>query len=172
VLLTAGCRSADLFAGPDPLGRRPPLAHDTVVLQSVIAAEQVLISRYKSAVSAGPRPLLATLLAAVLAQHQQHLVQLKARLIVPPGARATASPTPAAGGTAMAPHSTGPHSTAPHSTAPHSTAPHSAGQLREAELGSAASLTGHLVSVEASLAQLFASIAASDATHAAALGGS
>ena len=147
VLLTSGCRSADLFAGPDPLGGRPPLAHDTIVLQTVIAAELDLISRYKSTMSASSNPLLAT----VLAQHQQHLGQLRSRLIVPPGA----TPSPAAIASA--------------SPVP---APPSVAALRDAERASVASLTGQLVSVAPSLAQLFASIAASDATHVDALGGS
>jgi hypothetical protein len=164
VLLTAGCRSADLFAGPDPLGGRPPLAHDTVVLQTVISAELDLISLYKSAMSASTNPLLSQLLA----QHQQHLVQLNSRLIVPPGA--TASPSapasssapPSASASASAGASAGP------SPAP---TPPSVAALRDAERASAASLTDRLVSVPPSLAQLFASIAASEATHADALGG-
>jgi hypothetical protein len=160
VLLTAGCRSADLFAGPDPLGGRPPLAHDTVVLQAVIAAEHDLISRYKSAISASDDPRLP----ALLAQHQQHLSQLQSRLIVPPGAQPTASATPA------------PATPAPASPAPASPVPAGPAQpaawLRAAEQASAASLTQRLVTVEPSLAQLLASIAASDATHADALGGS
>jgi hypothetical protein len=157
VLLTSGCSSADLFAGPDPLGKRPPLAHDTVVLQSVIAAELDLISRYKSAISANNNPLFA----AVLGQHQQHLVQLKARLIVPPGAQPTASP----------PASSPPASGSPGLSAPASGSPHPVDALRAAELASVASLTTQLVSVQPALAQLFASVAASDATHAQALGG-
>ena len=44
-------------------------------------------------------------------------------------------------------------------------------RLRAAERASAADLVRRLVTVPPSLAQLFASIAASDATHAAALGG-
>jgi hypothetical protein len=145
VLLTAGCRSSDLFAGPDPLGGRPPLAHDTVVLQAVIAAELDLISSYKSTISASSNPLLP----ALLAQHQQHLVQLKSRLIVPAGASPSPSPSlpsPSLSSSSLA-------------------------ALRDAERASAASLTGQLVSVQPALAQLFASIAASDATHADALGG-
>jgi hypothetical protein len=146
VLLTAGCRSSDLFAGPDPLGGRPPLAHDTVVLQAVIAAELELISSYKSAISTSSNPLLP----ALLAEHQQHLVQLKSRLIVPAGA----SPSP---GASLSPSP--------------SSSPPSVAALRDAERVSVASLTGQLVSVQPALAQLFASIAASDATHADALGG-
>ena len=44
-------------------------------------------------------------------------------------------------------------------------------QLRAAERASAAGLVQRLATVEPALAQLFASIAASDATHATALGG-
>ena len=44
-------------------------------------------------------------------------------------------------------------------------------RLRAAERASAADLVRRLATVEPALAQLFASIAASDATHAAALGG-
>jgi hypothetical protein len=146
VLLVTGCSSADLFAGPDPLGGKPPLAHDTVVLQSVIAAELDLISRYKSAISASSNPLLPTLLA----QHQQHLTQLNARLIIPPGASPSSSPSPVPSPTPS---------------------PEPISSLRDAERASAASLTGQLTSVGPALAQLFASIAASDATHADALGG-
>jgi hypothetical protein len=146
VLLVAGCRSADLFAGPDPLGGRPPLAHDTVVLQAVIAAELDLISRYKSAISASGNSLFP----ALLAQHQQHLALLTARLVIPAGSSSpAASPSPS----------------------PPPAAASSAASLHDAELASAASLTRQLVSVEPTLAQLFASIAASDATHADALGG-
>lgn len=145
-LIVAGCGSADLFAGPDPLGSRPPLAHDTIVLRAVIAAELDLIYRYKSAVSTSGNALFP----ALLAQHQQHLSRLKARLITPPGTQPTDSPT--------------------HMPEPAPPTRPSA-WLRDAELASAASLTGRLVSVGPSLAQLFASIAASDVTHADALGG-
>ncbi len=44
-------------------------------------------------------------------------------------------------------------------------------RLRAAERASAADLVRRLVTVQPALAQLFASIAASDATHAVALGG-
>ena len=44
-------------------------------------------------------------------------------------------------------------------------------RLRAAERASAADLLRRLVTVQPALAQLFASIAASDATHVAALGG-
>jgi hypothetical protein len=148
---TAGCRSADLFAGPDPLGGPPPLAHDTVVLDDVIAAEVMLISLYKlslykPAISAGHAGL-----ASLLAQHENHLNQLRARLVVPAGARAAKSPS------------------ASPSPSPSAAAPASIARLRDAERESAATLTRRLVTVSPALAQLFASIAASDATHVTAL---
>ena len=37
LLGTAGCRSSDVFTGPDPLAGRPPLGHDVLTLQAVIA---------------------------------------------------------------------------------------------------------------------------------------
>ena len=44
LLATAGCRSSDAFAGPDPLAGRPSLSPDVITLQAVIAAEQAMIS--------------------------------------------------------------------------------------------------------------------------------
>jgi hypothetical protein len=90
------------------------------------------------------------LLPTLLAQHQQHLTQLNARLIIPPGASPSSSPSPVPSPTPS---------------------PEPISSLRDAERASAASLTGQLSSVGPALAQLFASIAASDATHADALGG-
>jgi hypothetical protein len=84
----------------------------------------------------------------MLAQHRQHLAQLQARLVLP-----AASPTPSA--------------SASGSAAP---ARVTIAQLRAAERASATDLVRRLASVPPALAQLFASIAASDATHVVALG--
>jgi hypothetical protein len=143
LLATAGCRSADVFAGPDPLAGRPPLAHDVVTLQAVIAAEENLIHLYRTAISGGsgatgkPR-----VLNPLLAQHEQHLTQLRARLIVPPGATATPPPSPGRIPARVA-----------------------ISRLVAAERASAEDLVRRLAAVEGPLAQLFASIAASEATH-------
>ncbi|HWM97581.1 MAG TPA: hypothetical protein VNO54_11030, partial [Streptosporangiaceae bacterium] len=51
LLGTAGCRSSDLFTGPDPLAGRPPLGHDVLTLQAVIAAEENMIDLYQLAIS-------------------------------------------------------------------------------------------------------------------------
>jgi hypothetical protein len=149
LLGVAGCRSSDAFAGPDPLTGRPPLGHDVLTLQAVTAAEENMIDLYRTAIGGDSGTSRAR-----LAQHEQHLVQLKARLVVPPGA--SASPSPSPGKTASPSPRAGPVSLA---------------RLRAAERASAADLVQRLATVPPALAQLFASIAASDATHVTALGG-
>jgi hypothetical protein len=156
LLATAGCRSSDVFAGPDPLAGRPALSHDVITLQAVIVAEQAMIKLYQAAVDSNPRATLPStgrveVLEGLLAQHRQHLGQLQARLVLPPGspsASPSASPSPGA-----------------------VPAPVTIARLRAAERASAADLLRRLVTVQPALAQLLASIAASDATHVAALGG-
>ena len=151
LLGAAGCRSSDMFAGPDPLAGRPPLGHDVLTLQAVIAAEENMIDLYQLAISGDSGTTRARTLRSLLAQHQQHLVQLKARLIVPPGASASPSPSSA--------------SPSPRASTVSIT------RLRAAERASAADLVRRLATAPPALAQLLASIAASDATHATALGG-
>ena len=156
LLATAGCRSSDAFAGPDPLAGRPALPPDVITLQAVIAAEQAMIRLYQAAVDANLAAALPTtgrvlVLEGLLAQHRQHLGQLQARLVLPSGspkaqASSGASPSAAPAQVTIA-------------------------RLRAAERASAANLVRRLVTVEPALAQLFASIAASDATHVTALGG-
>jgi hypothetical protein len=150
LLGAAGCRSSDVFTGPDPLAGRPPLGHDVLTLQAVIAAEENMIDLYQLAISGDSGTTRARTLRSLLAQHQQHLVQLKARLIVPPGASATPSPSSA--------------SPSPRASTVSIT------RLRAAERASAADLVQRLATAPPALAQLLASIAASDATHATALG--
>ena len=147
LLGAAGCRSSDVFTGPDPLAGRPPLGHDVLTLQAVIAAEENMIDLYQLAIGGDSGTTRARTLRPLLAQHQQHLVQLKARLIVPPGASpSSASPSPRASTISIT-------------------------RLRAAERASAADLVRRLATAPPALAQLLASIAASDATHATALGG-
>ena len=146
-----------MFAGPDPLAGRPPLGHDVPTLQAVISAEGNMIDLYRAAISGDSGTSAASrarTLRPLLAQHEQHLVQLKARLVVPSGA--SASPSPSPGRTASSSPRAGTINTA---------------QLRAAERASAADLVQRLATVPPALAQLFASIAASDATHVTALGG-
>ena len=157
LLGTAGCRSSDVFTGPDPLAGRPPLGHDVLTLQAAIAAEENMIDLYRAAISGdsgNQRPARARTLRALLAQHEQHLVRLKARLIVPPGM--SPSPSSSSGGATSPPPRASTISTA---------------RLRAAERASAADLVRRLATAPPALAQLLASIAASDATHVTALGG-
>jgi hypothetical protein len=166
LLATASCRSSDVFAGPDPLAGRPALSHDVIALQAVIAAEQAMIKLYQAAVDSsrgaaapttgpttGPTARSTTEpvggLEGLLAEHRQHLGQLQARLVLPPGSP-SASPSASPGAVP---------------------ARVTIARLRAAERASAADLLRRLVTVQPGLAQLFASIAASDATHVAALGG-
>jgi hypothetical protein len=173
LLATAGCRSSDAFAGPDPLAGPPSLSPDVITLQVVIAAEQALIRLYQAAVDSGLRtsdPRASGLrtsgpqasgpqaggprasgLEGLLGQHRQHLGQLQARLVLPPGTPSTQASGSASAGAVPARVTIA--------------------RLRAAERASAADLVRRLVTVQPALAQLFASIAASDATHVAALSG-
>ncbi len=145
----AGCAPGQ----PWPWATPPHPSPDVGVLRNVIAAEQAMVSRYTVVISA--RPALAGTLAPLLRQHQAHLAQLRERLLVPAGA--AASPSPAA-------------------TARRRPARVPAGQaaaldyLRAAEGDQAAFLVRELATLASpALAQLFASIGASEATHAALL---
>ena len=161
LLATAGCRSSSLFTGPDPLAGRPPLGHDVMTLQAVIASEENLINLYRTAINGdsgtAPHDARARTLGTLLAQHEQHLAQLRTRLVEPAGAP-TPSSTAGRPQPGRRPASTG-------------AARVTTARLRAAERASAASLVQRLATVEPALAQLFASIAASDATHATVLAG-
>jgi hypothetical protein len=153
LLAIAGCRSSDAFAGPDPLAGRPALSPDVITLQEAIKAERAMIALYQAAVNGGTRP--ARTLEGLLAEHRQHLSRLQARLVLPPGSgSASPSPSPSSSSSPSSSRARGRVTIA---------------QLRAAERASATDLVRRLVSVPPSLAQLFASIAASDATHVVAL---
>jgi len=162
LLATAGCRSSSLFAGPDPLAGRPPLGHDVLTLQAVITAEENLINLYRTAINGDsgttPHDARSRTLRPLLAQHEQHLAQLRARLIEPPGTSATPA------GSRTDP-TAGPSASAASSSASTRPARVTTARLRAAERASAAGLVQRLATVEPALAQLFASMAASDATH-------
>ena len=169
LLATASCRSQDVFTGPDPLAGPPRPAPDVITLQAVIAAEQGMIQLYRAAIGGDRAAPRARGLEPLLAEHQQHLARLRARLIVPPGAPAT----PAAQASSQAQGSSSPSSGAAGAGGAGGSARGrvTTARLRAAERGSAAGLVRRLGTVEPALAQLFASIAASDATHVMALGG-
>jgi hypothetical protein len=150
-------------AGPDVLAAPPEPAPDVGVLRSAIAAEQLMVDRYTAALGrargagaasgGGWPPALTAALPSLLAQHQAHLAQLRSRLVVPAGSRdaglASSRPPAGAGGQPQVP-----------------AAPDQAvAFLRRAEQAAAAALADGLMRVPGSLAQLFASISASEATH-------
>ena len=162
LLGAAGCRSSDVFTGPDPLAGRPPLGHDVLTLQAVIAAEENMINLYQLAISGDSGTSRARTLRALQGQHQQHLVQLKARLILP---RGVWGDRPGGLGGRVPPRRGGFRGSSPRASTVSIT------RLRAAERASAADLVRRLATAPPALAQLLASIAASDATHVTALGG-
>jgi hypothetical protein len=139
-LVAAGCK------GVGGLGTLPTPAPDVAVLQHAIGTEQALIARYHSALAGSPG--LAGTLGPLLAQHREHLARLTSMLIAP--ATPGATPRPSASATASA--------------APPRAATLAA--LEAAETKAARSLAGRLALAPPALAQLFASIAASEASHA------
>ncbi|MFI5064018.1 MAG: ferritin-like domain-containing protein [Streptosporangiales bacterium] len=149
-LLAAGCK------GVGALGTPPRPSREVGVLREAISAEKVMIARYRSAVAASPA--LAGTLTPLLGQHQAHLAALRARLIVPAGAPATPVPATAE---ASGPQPSGAGAPAAPATA--------LAALAAAEDAAATMLTGLLPAVSPSLAQLLASVAASEASHAVVL---
>jgi hypothetical protein len=143
-LLVSACR------GVQVLGTPPPVAADVRLLHSAIATERLMVDRYRAAIaqagSAG-HPVV-TVLTPVLAEHEQHLAQLTARLVVPTGSTsrlppaAAASPPPLPTGLAAVLE-----------------------VLETAEQDASDALASQLLGVPPSLAQLMASISASEATH-------
>jgi hypothetical protein len=138
-LAAAGCQ------GLRVLGTPPRPLPDVTVLRGAIDGETVLIAQYTAVLAA--QPGLAGLLDPLLGQHRAHLGRLRARLIVPPGA-ATPSASPRR-----------------HVQAPAGPAAAQA-FLQQAEHSAARELLGRLTSASPSLAQLLASIAAAEASHA------
>ena len=139
-LVAAGCK------GVGGLGTLPKAAPDVVVLHHAIATEQALIARYHSALAGSPD--LAGPLGPLLAQHREHLARLRSMPIPP----ATPRPPPRPPASARA------------GAAPARAATLAA--LEAAETGAARSLASQLALAPPALAQLFASIAASEASHA------
>jgi hypothetical protein len=139
-LVAAGCK------GVGALGTPPEPGPDVAMLRGAIGTEQALIARYHSAMARAPG--LAGTLGPLLAQHREHLARLTSMLVEPPGRSAIPHTTPS------------PHGTA----APGSAATLAA--LEAAESDAARSLAGRLTLAPPALAQLMASIAASEASHA------
>ena len=142
-LLVTACR------GVQVLGTPPPPPPDVRELRLAITAEQLMISRYHLAIArAAGHQATATRLAGLLAEHQQHLAQLSARLVVPAGSAAAA-----------------PAGSPPASPALPADLDGTLGALAAGEQAAAQRLGRQLLAMPPSLAQLLASIAASEATH-------
>jgi hypothetical protein len=146
-LLVSACR------GVQVLGPPPATPLDVRVLRSAITAERLMVARYRSAVAdaegtagSAAHPALASL-TAILAEHEQHLAQLSARLVVPDGSASKSPSAPAASGSLPA----GLANALP--------------VLETAEQDASDTLASQLLRVPPSLAQLMASISASEATH-------
>jgi len=139
-LVAAGCK------GVGGLGTLPKAAPDVAVLHHAIATEQALIARYHAALAGSPG--LAGTLGPLLAQHREHLARLTSMLIVPAAPRATPRPSPSAPAGAARPRAA------------------TLEALEAAETDAASSLVRRLDLAPPALAQLLASIAASEASHA------
>ncbi|HXP19381.1 MAG TPA: hypothetical protein VN840_07025 [Streptosporangiaceae bacterium] len=151
VVLTAAAAVPVLLAGCKGVGALAPLpglAPDVVALDHAIAAEQLMVVRYQAALDAlTSKGKEMTVIRALLGEHQEHLDQLRGRLILPPRL-ATASP--------------GPTPTAP----PLAGDGQLLADLAAAEQAASARLLRQLLEVPPALAQLMASIGASEAAHA------
>jgi hypothetical protein len=136
-LALSACKGPAVLSGP------PPLTAQTQTLLHAVTAEQNLIWTYNKTLAeySGLRPTLAPLLA----EHQAHLARLRARVVEPPGRKVPVAVTarPAVDATAAG----------------------ALARLRDAEQTAVGVLLGRLGGASPSLAQLYASIATSEATH-------
>jgi hypothetical protein len=126
---------------PAVLSGPPPVSDQTTMLLHAVTAEQNLIWLYGKAIAAYPELALSPLLA----EHRQHLARLSARVVEPPGKRVPDAVTvkPPIGATKAS----------------------ALRQLRAAEQRAVTVLLSRLGGASPSLAQLYASVAASEATH-------
>jgi hypothetical protein len=140
-LALSGCK------GPAVLSAPPTVSPQTRTLLHAVTAELNLIWIYDNVIAA--YSALAPTLEPLRAEHQAHLAQLRARVIEPPGKQVpdTVTARPALAATPAA----------------------ALAQLRGAERAAVSTLMSRLDGASPSLAQLYASIAASEATHAGVL---
>ena len=157
LVAVSGCGGVDLLASP------PSPASDVGLLRAAIAAEKLMIAWYAAVLrglpsagaaggGGGSPAALTAALEPLLAEHRAHLTQLQSRLIVPAGGPSPSPSRRAAGAPAV-----------PTASAA------AIAFLRAAEQAAATAMLDRLRGASASLAQLFASISASEATHVPAL---
>jgi hypothetical protein len=142
-LALSACKGPAVLSGP------PPVAPQTQTLLHAVTAELNLIWIYNKTMAKYSG--LDSALAPLLAEHHAHLARLRARVVEPPGKK-----TPSA------------------ATVRPPIAATSAGaltQLRSAEQAAVTAQLSRLAAASPSLAQLYASIATSEATHVTALDG-
>ncbi|GAB3141622.1 hypothetical protein GCM10027161_28840 [Microbispora hainanensis] len=146
-LAAAGCSSAPrkpaVPAAPDP---------QTVLLTSLIAGKEHLVSLYGQAIAA--LPARAAALEPFRQRHAAHLQALRALL-------------PAGGGAGTFPASPAPPAA---SAAPPSPSAVSVEMLRDAERRAASARPAQMATASPALSQLLASIGACEAVHVVALG--
>lgn len=140
-LTLSGCK------GPAVLSAPPTVSPQTQTLLHAVTAELNLIWIYNKAMAAYSG--LAATLAPLRAEHAAHLAQLRGRVIEPPGKQVpdTVTAKPSVGATSDA----------------------VLAQLRTAEQAAVTAMMGRLNDAPPSLAQLYASIAASETTHVSVL---
>lgn len=149
-VLAASTTTLPLFLGlagcaghPNPLSGPPPLSPDVRTLMTAVTAEDNLVYLYTKTIASYSS--LATGLSPLLAEHQAHLSALRARIIEPPGKSLHPRPSsrpaiPASMAAAVA-------------------------KLRAAEQAAVTAQLGRLPAASPAEAQLYASIATSEATH-------
>lgn len=143
-LVATGCR------GIGGLGTPPSPQPNVAILRDAIDGEILMIARYSAVMTTVPA--LADSLRPLVRQHREHLATLRARLIEPrPGTRPERPPSARA---------------SPAGTHVPGTPAAAHAYLRRAEQAAAQTLLGKLTAAPPSLAQLLASIAASEASHA------
>ena len=144
----AGCK------GIAALGPLPKPSLDVVTLEHAIAAEKLMVATYRAAAeqlaasgsASGKAARLSAAVTEIQAEHQAHLTRLRARLVLPP--RLARTKFPAGRPSPLPPDSEG-----------------IIGALAAQERAAAARLTSQLIDAPPALAQLMASIAASEAAH-------
>jgi hypothetical protein len=148
----SGCQGIGVIGAP------PSPAPDVVLLEGAITAERLIVDRYAAVLHSarGWPASLVEALQALQAEHQAHLAQLRSRLVVPPGSAAAPSASPS-GQAARQPAVPAAPATA-------------VAFLSDAEQAAVSAMLARLPHAPASLAQLFASISASEATHVPVLG--
>jgi hypothetical protein len=144
-LLAGGCK------GVGALGTPPRPGPDVAAARRAIGAEMAMIGRYEAVLGAVPG--LGDRLRPLLHAHRDHLARLRAVLVVPAGVSAQ----PARPATEHQPRVP-------------ATGPAALGYLAGAERAASARLLAELRAAPPSFAQLLASIAACEASHALLLG--